>query len=608
MGKFRFRAYSAKLTIEGVSFHFIESTAPNTVEQRVDPNPPPWPGLTPVDPDQAVKDIAGQLLSPAPPGLVRDEPTIVVMVHGYNNPRERVLEFYDKALEALRKDEKAIGGARRIACIGYRWPSEAANSILSSSFRALPYFPLAIFGVSVVLLIAVFLRRFGADVGWFTSLPGILKLGLGLVGVVAFAAAWTVAVAALLRAVAYFRDVYRATNHGVPDLVEVLRQIDRAACDIANADGISRKRIALSFIGHSMGGFVVTNAIRVLTDVFDRDAIQTYLSGTLRPLRKGKEFEGDERVPGKIGHVFTLMRFVLVATDIPGETLIADRANFLGSSLKRFREAYLFCNEGDEVLRLISTTANYFSFPTVNRNFGYRLGNAEILTSDFQTAPKGQLLDIVRVGLYTLRKLSEQVNPADPAAVARAFTFFDCTDYVENGKGMLTEAKNYKRNNPKAGIPILEHLRLLWLNQKGLVSVHGGYFDGELAQRLMCRLACLGYADANAAFRTFQGKDLLSACAAQGIRVAPSIYLDMPGLPPEDMETADSEALERQIEDLQDRLQKSNADLERRIHAPPPGQVTVTETEVEIGPVAVPKRIEPAEPKPPRKARKPKAN
>ena len=39
----------------------------------------------------------------------------------------------------------------------------------------------------------------------------------------------------------------------------------------ANRDA---KRVQLSFIGHSMGGYVVTNAIRVLTDLFDISAMQ----------------------------------------------------------------------------------------------------------------------------------------------------------------------------------------------------------------------------------------------------------------------------------------------------------------------------------------------
>src|SRR6516165_1165391 len=211
--------------------------------------------------------------------------------------------------------------------------------------------------------------------------------------------------AAALRAIVYFRDVYRATNNGVPDLVEVIRQIDLEAVKELRARGESceRKRIALSFIGHSMGGLVVVSAIRVLSDVFDPGAILTKLSGAARSRTVGEPT--DDQVSGRIGHVFDLMRFVLASPDIPGETLLANRANFLASSLRRFKEAYLFSSEGDGVLRSISTIVNYFTFPTSSRNYGYRLGNAEILTSDFPKPVVGDVLKLVRVGLKTLGDL-----------------------------------------------------------------------------------------------------------------------------------------------------------------------------------------------------------
>ena len=153
-------------------------------------------------------------------------------------------------------------------------------------------------------------------------------------------------------------------------------------------------------------------------------------------------------VPGRIGHVFTLERFVLASPDIPAETLLSSRANFLASSLRRFREAYLFSNEGDEVLLLVSTIANYFTFPTRNRNYGYRLGNVEILSRGFGEISKadGGLLETLRVGGKTLRQLSSDTDrkanspptqdtpeeQADkPAEVAKAFTYFDCTDCVD---------------------------------------------------------------------------------------------------------------------------------------------------------------------------------
>ena len=313
----------------------------------------------------------------------------------------------------------------------------------------------------------------------------------------------------------------------MPDLVEVIRQIDREAMqrlrDLGEAGAPSpRRRIALSFIGHSMGGLIVTNAIRVLSDVFGKDVIRTYLSGRLRPEMATSEREGeDDEVPGRIGHVFTLMRFVLISPDIPAEALLADRANFLASSLRRFREAYLFSNEGDEVLRAISTSVNYFTFPTMNRIHGYRLGNTEILASAFGAAPpRPNLLDILRVGTETLSFLSGKTTRGQkPAAVARAFTFFDCTDYKdgEPSRGMLTEALNFKRNDPTASIPLWEQLRLLILYILGRVDVHGGYFDGAVAQRLIYRPACLGYDRTVSAYG--DGDVMLAECADHQIRV-----------------------------------------------------------------------------------------
>ncbi len=71
-------------------------------------------------------------------------------------------------------------------------------------------------------------------------------------------------------------------------------------------------RVQLSFIGHSMGGFVVTNAIRTLSDVFavPVDALNSYGAGSppeLRPqppenLIDGKTFELKALRAGVPGH------------------------------------------------------------------------------------------------------------------------------------------------------------------------------------------------------------------------------------------------------------------------------------------------------------------
>ena len=528
-----FRAYSTIDEIPNARFYFIESTAPDNVEQGYDPGGRIPKGLAPVDPDEAVRAIA-ELLTPA--GDPNVDANLVVMSHGFNTPRDRALEFYAKALDALMKDKHSLFGdpSRRTVCVGYRWPSERIGSVLGSSRSALPAFPLIILGVStLVVLLAVWiilvllklLTRPEASLLWRLELA-VIWIGLLLI--------FTIIILALLRAIVYFRDVYRATNYGVPDLVEVVRQIDREAVSRLERLGeqranSQRRRIALSFIGHSMGGLVVTNAIRVLSDVFNRDVIRTYLSGRLRPEMAARERQTeDDSVSGQIGHVFTLTRFVLVSPDIPAEALLADRANFLASSLRRFREAYLFSNEGDEVLRAISTSVNYFTFPTMSRIYGYRLGNAEILASAFgATPPSPNLLAILRTGTRTLAWLSRTITRHEAPAVARAFTYFDCTDYIDGTppRGMVTEALNFKKNNPKAGIPLWDQLKLLILYLMGRIDVHGGYFDGAVAQRLIYRLACLGYQQSLAAFG---GQDvMLGECADHQIRVLLSDQLPM---------------------------------------------------------------------------------
>jgi Putative serine esterase (DUF676) len=544
-----FRVYSIAGQIPNAEFYFIESTAPDNVEQRVDPGGKPPDGLTLVDPDQAVKDIALTLTPENDPEV---DANLVVMVHGFNTPRDRALDFYAKALEAIEIDRDKLFGdpARRTVCVGYRWPSERIGSVLGSSLGALPAFPLIILTASVlaialcVWIVAAVLKLAGVVETHLTrDLLTTIAVVCGLLII-------AVVILALLRAIVYFRDVYRATNYGVPDLVEVIRQIDREAVqrlsDLGETGARShRRRIALSFVGHSMGGLIVTNAIRVLSDVFGKDVIRTTLSGRLRPEMAAREGEGaDDEVPGRIGHVFTLMRFLLVSPDIPAEALLADRANFLASSLRRFREAYLFSNEGDEVLRAISTAVNYFTFPTLSRVYGYRLGNAEILTSGFGAPPGQNSLDILRAGTRTLSDLSGEMTRAQrPAAVARAFTFLDCTDYKDGDppRGMLTEALNFKRNNPTAGIPLWAQFKLLILYMMGRVDVHSGYFDGAVTQRLIYRLACLG---SDGSLRAYGDMDaMLAECAEHQIRVMLSKRpRARTRRPPEAMELSDDPA------------------------------------------------------------------
>ena len=146
-----FRAYSSNDQIPNAQFYFIESTAPDNVEQSVDLGGSSPKGLTYVDPDQAVQEIAETLTPASDPEVGAN---LVVMVHGFNTPRDRALEFYAKALAGLENDrDKLFGdGTRRTVCMAYRWPSERIGSVLSSSLSALPALPLIIVAASALAI------------------------------------------------------------------------------------------------------------------------------------------------------------------------------------------------------------------------------------------------------------------------------------------------------------------------------------------------------------------------------------------------------------------------------------------------------------------------
>jgi hypothetical protein len=106
-----FNAYSVPAA--KIPTYFIESTAPNNVDDSPAHATGPA-GLTPIDPDRAVEDIAGHLSGAA-------QPNLVVMIHGFNNPQKAVLTAYAEASRAIERDP-AICNRAGLVCVGYRWP------------------------------------------------------------------------------------------------------------------------------------------------------------------------------------------------------------------------------------------------------------------------------------------------------------------------------------------------------------------------------------------------------------------------------------------------------------------------------------------------------
>jgi hypothetical protein len=229
-----------------------------------------------------------------------------------------------------------------------------------------------------------------------------------------------------------------------------------------------------------------------------------------------------------------LWRLVLVSPDIPAEAVISNRANALATSLRRCREAYLFSSGDDEVLRQLSTMANVFAFPAKRWRYGFRLGNVEVVSENAGTAhrvakpdPRAYLYDL-RIGYFTLLHLYRKLDiGVVQNALPLVFSYFDCTDYVENGRRFLSlVSRKVGRHGRLKMVSSFQHLRLLFsylLFQTP--DVHGGYFDpaAKTANALIYRLLCLGFDATNQAFDK-EGVPMLQACRNTSIEVLLSPY------------------------------------------------------------------------------------
>ncbi|UBF24520.1 alpha/beta hydrolase [Kovacikia minuta CCNUW1] len=545
--------------------YYVDSTATINVEDD--------PVLPKTSVKQKIRDIAQYLVE-------TNAPEVVIAIHGYGTQQEDAKRRFCK----IHKFANSICEAKASVFLGYRWPSEKPTGDpaipedgnffvkLRSAFQSLPILPVRIFGIGLVLsLITAGLLLVDNDLNWlFTPILFLAAIAFS-----------TLLTLILLRLATYFRDNYRATNYAVLDLVELLRQLDQAVYEVKfletvkgekipdallqemgiNLDQWDRlslsekkaywfgiqvnweqkfnlekryevetvpqiKRIKLSFIGHSMGCFVVTNTLRILSDVFDPNSI-------------------NQNPPAKIGRVFCLERLVLVAPDIPTEAIRTGRSNFLKSSLRRCEEAYVFCNEGDLALRLASTAANYFSFPSRTRSSGYRLGNLsakrfanegdrtshilkdsnygiinlkedeektfvespydwlEIRASDQEHQTLSEIKHLKK--LSQVRDLSpppETAPPEKTTPISDLFTYFDCTDYVDFQD---EPAQVARRTQPqgvvsyalrRSALNFVNYVSLSFAYFLGLprsINVHGGYFNGVFSQEMIYKLAFLGF-------------------------------------------------------------------------------------------------------------------
>lgn len=602
--------------------YFVASTAPINVEgdnptahrQQIHSCQP----AAPQQEEQSLNEIAEGLFNKVrdPSRSQGDIVELIISVNGFSNSvkatRSRVEEIYnyinnDKSQQVQKK-------AHNLMYIGYRWPSEPLvgdNSWwFGKAYNALTSLPLLprfilFFGLVSILLSLCF------DFHKFLINP-FLSFLFSIIILILTTMFFFVVSLVILRLAMYFRDSYRATNYGVPDLVELIRQLDKTLVNhvkkrylyevslIAKFKGMllnrlkdelsleelvvakqeepvleeicelivnnycidrdihplkredlknkslnsfltqdyldkvvkiaekliklttdseltrvkeraieilenkakkywkDNNRIKLTFIGHSMGAYVVTSAVRILSDVFDLNSV-----GNLGATNKLPTSD--------IGSVFALERLVLVAPDIPVNTILSGRSNFLRSSLRRFSETYLFSNEGDLALRIASTVANYFSFPARTRESGYRLGNVAIQDNEgygiinlnyIRQQQHRDLLHTLFIDSFNPSKSLAKVQEGfhleevlDREEIASLFTYFDCTDYTDqttrNSKKRQVLTIGRWRWEPQW----IYYVRLSIAYALGIKDTHGGYFQGQFSQQAIYRLAFLGFGD-----------------------------------------------------------------------------------------------------------------
>jgi hypothetical protein len=540
---------------------------------------------------------------------------LIISIHGFSNALEATIERVNQIYNYINQDNNQLfqERANSLMYVGYRWPSEPLQGgdwggKIYSAIKTLPLLPLGIFLVGLLAFPFSFLPQFHQFV--FDRSFFFIPLGIFLVLMLSF---FFIASLVALRLMIYFQDYYRATNFGVPDLVEFIRQLDQTligkfkeqylqnaenqipglnefekllsdnlsikeildkyntdsnltlktvakkifeeCCksntvdftkmsdEISNnsswrkqdieelvakaikivenktdcavneviektIDFLNKKaknywakeenRINLTFIGHSLGAYVVTSVVRIISDVFDLSSVGT-LGST------------DKFPTSNIGRVFSLERLVLVSPDIPVTSILSGRANFLRSSLRRFKETYLFSNEGDLALRLASTVANYFSFPASTRESGYRLGNVSIKNKQdygisylntLKEEQHSRLLKSLAINSLTprssladIQKSYQSDEKEDKEQIAKLFTFIDCTDYTEKMPPNSRERRFLSLEKWGWEPLLFYYLRLIiaYTIGKEKIDTHGGYFQGQFSQQLIYRLAFLGF-------------------------------------------------------------------------------------------------------------------
>lgn len=368
---------------------------------------------------------------------------LTLRTHGYSNPSEKFYREFMAEVESLsvKGPINQIGTLEdRSVYIGYHWPSEYPitsvglwNDLgqqwgISLKFLFILALLAWIAGTAFYILLSLIGVPLFSVLGlelplsplwaWFNfhQISNLINQWNG-VAVTVFVL-WLILMQ-ILRIAVYQRDRYRAIHYGAPDLAEFFWRLDKVLGENPYTSmpfyGEGEKQVIASYynqnfppmnvnlIGHSMGGLIIVNVLRILSDRF------------------GKE-DRLEHEKNDMGEYLKLDKLILTSPDIPLEFLREGRNNYVRSAILRCNQIYLLSSDRDLILRYLSLVGNWFSEPSIEMS-GLRLGNVYL-----KRLPTWDGKQEYRPYIRIMINSQSAVQPTSAFDLFEKFNYLDCSE------------------------------------------------------------------------------------------------------------------------------------------------------------------------------------